>query len=135
MNWTNLLIIFAMSIAIFFVYSIVNINYLSKLKVSKWTVLVVSLVFLFIGLIIPAYTDNLIIHYIPTAVFVFFFLWYSDLSGLSRIGAPKNKNISPNTTTIKPKAKPNKLKYVNEKDIVKSVDAKEKSKLFKKKKK
>jgi len=122
-----------MSIAIFFVYSIVNINYLSKLKVSKWTVLVVSLVFLFIGLIIPAYTDNLIIHYIPTAIFVFFFLWYSDLSGLSRIGAPKNK--SANTPTIKPKAKPNKLKYANEKDIVKSSNVKEKSKLFKKKKK
>ena len=132
MNWTNLIIIFAMSIAIFFVYSVVNINYLSKLKVSKWTVLVVSLVFLFIGLIIPAYTDNLIIHYIPTAIFVFFFLWYSDLSGLSKIGAPKNK--STNTTTIKPKAKPNKLKYVNEKDIVKSGNSKEKNKLFKKKK-
>ncbi|HSR03269.1 MAG TPA: hypothetical protein VLM88_01605 [Proteiniclasticum sp.] len=133
MNWTNLLIIFAMSIAIFFVYSIVNINYLSKLKVSKWTVLVVSLVFLFIGLIIPAYTDNLIIHYIPTAIFVFFFLWYSDLSGLSKIGAPKNKNT--NANTIKPKAKPNKLKYANEKDIVKSGNVKEKSKLFKKKNK
>ena len=124
-----------MSIAIFFVYSVVNINYLSKLKVSKWTVLVVSLVFLFIGLIIPAYTDNLIIHYIPTAIFVFFFLWYSDLSGLSRIGAPKNKSSNANTTTIKPKAKPNKLKYVNEKDIVKSTATKEKSKLFKKKNK
>jgi len=122
-----------MSIAIFFVYSVVNINYLSKLKVSKWTVLVVSLVFLFIGLIIPAYTDNLIIHYIPTAIFVFFFLWYSDLSGLSRIGAPKNK--SANKSTIKPKAKPNKLKYANEKDIVKSGNVKEKSKLFKKKSK
>jgi len=122
-----------MSIAIFFVYSIVNINYLSKLKVSKWTILVVSLVFLFIGLIIPAYTDNLIIHYIPTAIFVFFFLWYSDLSGLSKIGAPKNKNT--NSATIKPKAKPNKLKYANEKDIVKSGNVKEKSKLFKKKNK
>lgn len=135
MNWTNLLVIFAMSIAIFFVYSIVNINYLSKLKVSKWTVLVVSLVFLFIGLIIPAYTDNLIIHYIPTAIFVFFFLWYSDLSGLSRIGAPKSRPSAANTTTIRPKAKPNKLKYVDEKDIVKAEELKGKNKLFKKKKK
>lgn len=124
-----------MSIAIFFVYSVVNINYLSKLKVSKWTVLVISLVFLFIGLIIPAYTDNLIIHYIPTAIFVFFFLWYSDLSGLSRIGAPKNKAVNKNNTTIRPKAKPNKLKYVDEKDIVKSQEIKGKNKLFKKKNK
>ncbi len=124
-----------MSIAIFFVYSIVNINYLSKLKVSKWHVLIASLVFLFIGLIIPAYTDNLIIHYIPTAIFVFFFLWYSDLSGLSKIGAPKNNRTNSSNTTIKPKAKPNKLKYVDEKDIVKSADVKRKNKLFSKKKK
>ena len=132
MNWNNLLVIFVMSIAIFILYSMANIYYLSRLKVSKWVVLVVSLVFLFLGLIIPAYTDNVIIHYIPTAVFVFFFLWYADLSGLSSIGAPKNKGAKP-SGTIKPKAKPNKLKYVDEKDIIKTKSTKEKSKLFKKK--
>ncbi len=120
-----------MSIAIFILYSMANIYYLSKVKVSKWVILVVSLVFLFIGLIIPAYTDNVIIHYIPTAVFVFFFLWYADLSGLSSIGAPKNKNAK-SSATIRPKAKPNKLKYADEKDIIKT-NAKEKSKLFKNK--
>lgn len=132
MNWNNLLIIFVMSIAIFMLYSMANIYYLSRVKVSKWVILVVSLVFLFLGLIIPAYTDNVIIHYIPTAVFVFFFLWYADLSGLSNIGAPKNKSAKP-SSTIKPKAKPNKLKYADEKDIIKSANVKEKSRLFKKK--
>jgi hypothetical protein len=125
-----------MSIAIFVVYTLANLYYLSKLKVSKWVILVISLVFLFIGLIIPAYSDNIILNYIPTAIFVFFFLWYADLSGLSNIGAPKNsKNGKTGVSTIKPKAKPNKLKYVDEKDIIKNTDLKEKNKLFKKKSK
>lgn len=125
-----------MSIAIFVVYTLANLYYLSKLKVSKWVILVISLVFLFIGLIIPAYSDNIILNYIPTAIFVFFFLWYADLSGLSNIGAPKNnKNGKAGVSTIKPKAKPNKLKYVDEKDIIKNTDLKEKNKLFKKKSK
>lgn len=132
MNWNNLLVIFIMSIAIFILYSMANIYYLSRLKVSKWVILAVSLVFLFVGLIIPAYTDNVIIQYIPTAGFVFFFLWYADLSGLSNIGTSKSKNGKP-AAAIKPKAKPNKLKYADEKDIIKTKSPKEKSKLFKKK--
>lgn len=124
-----------MSIAIFVVYTLANLYYLSKLKVSKWVILVISLVFLFVGLIIPAYSDNMILNYIPTAIFVFFFLWYADLSGLSNIGAPKNKNGKTPVSTIKPKAKPNKLKYADEKDIIKTTDVKSKNKLFKKKSK
>lgn len=125
MNWSNLLIVFAISIGIFIVYSLANLYFLSKIKLNKWVVLVIGLVFLFIGLIIPAYTDNLLLNYIPTGIFVFFFLWYADLSGLSKIGAPKEK--ASNTQVIKPKAKPNKLKYVDEKDIVRT-DSKEKKK-------
>lgn len=125
MNWSNLLIVFAISIGIFIVYSLANLYFLSKIKLNKWVVLVIGLVFLFIGLIIPAYTDNLLLNYIPTGIFVFFFLWYADLSGLSKIGAPKEKTS--NTQVIKPKAKPNKLKYVDEKDIIRT-DSKEKKK-------
>lgn len=116
MNWNNLLMVFALSIGIFVVYSIANLYFLSKIKINKWIVLVLGLVFLFIGLIVPAYTDNMFLNYLPTGIFVFLFLWYADLSGLSKIGVPKEK--SQNTQVIKPKAKPNKLKYVDEKDII-----------------
>lgn len=116
MNWNNLLMVFALSIGIFIVYTMANLYFLSKIKINKWLVLVIGLVFLFIGLIIPAYTDNMFLNYLPTGIFVFFFLWYADLSGLSKVGVPKEK--SKNTQVIKPKAKPNKLKYADEKDIV-----------------
>lgn len=129
MNWNSILIIFAMSIAIFIAYSFANSLYLSKLKVNKWIVLGVSIVFLLIGLVLPLFSTNIWVNYIPTAIFVFFFLWYADLSGLSNVGAPK----AAKPREIKPKAKPNKLKYVDEKDIVKLETKKEKSKLFKKK--
>jgi len=129
LNWNSILIIFAMSIAIFIAYSFANSLYLSKLKANKWVVLGVSIVFLLIGLVLPLFSTNIWVNYIPTAIFVFFFLWYADLSGLSNVAAPK----AAKPREIKPKAKPNKLKYVDEKDIVKLDTKKEKSKLFKKK--
>jgi len=132
LNWDNLLLIFVLSIAIFIVYSLTNLYFLSKLKVSKWVVLGASLVFLAIGLVLPAFSNNMILNYIPTAIFVFLFLWYADLSGLSNIGAPKKKG--PVGPAIKPKAKPNKLKYTDEKDILKTSGKEEKNRLFKKKK-
>lgn len=130
MNWNNLLIIFVMSIAIFIAYSVANVYFLSKLKVNKWIVLTASIVFLLIGLVLPAFSDNVILNYVPTAIFVFLFLWYADLSGISSIAVPKNTT---KTSAIKPKAKPNKLKYVDQKDLLKIETKKEKSKLFKKK--
>lgn len=118
--------IFALSIGIFIVYSMANLYFLSKVKANKWLVLIAGLVFLFIGLIVPAYTDNVFLNYLPTGIFVFLFLWYADLSGLSKIGVPKEKTA--NTQVIKPKAKPNKLKYVDEKDIVQTGNSKNKKK-------
>jgi len=126
LNWTNLLIVFALSIAIFILYSLANMYFLHKLKVSKWLVLILGLVFLFVGLIMPIYTENIVLQYLPTGFFVFLFLWYADLSGLSRIGVPKDKNK--NQPVIKPKAKPNKLKYIDEKDILKTTSEKSKKK-------
>jgi len=118
--------VFALSIGIFVVYSMANLYFLSKIKINKWIVLVLGLVFLFIGLIVPAYTDNMFLNYLPTGIFVFLFLWYADLSGLSKIGVPKEK--PKNTQVIKPKAKPNKLKYVDEKDIVRDSGKSKKKK-------
>ncbi len=130
MNWINLLVIFALSIVIFALYTMANMYYLSKIKINKWLVLGIAMVFLIIGVILPAYSTNQILNYIPTGIFVFLFLWYADLSGLSKIGAPKPK-IEPKTT-IRPKAKPNKLKYLDEKDVLKTPTEKTKKKSKKK---
>lgn len=130
LNWTNLLVIFVLSIAIFALYTMANMYFLSKIKVSKWFVLALAIAFLVIGVILPAYSTNVIINYIPTGIFVFLFLWYADISGLSKLGAPKPK-VEPKTT-IKPKAKPNKLKYTDEKDIIKTETEKKKKKKKKK---
>ncbi len=89
-------------------------------------VLGAAFVFLIIGIIVPAYTTNVIINYIPTGIFVFLFLWFADISGLSKMGAPKPK-VEPKAQ-IKPKAKPNKLKYTDEKDIIKTDTDKKKTK-------
>ncbi|NLB19347.1 MAG: hypothetical protein GX829_00565, partial [Clostridium sp.] len=91
MNWNNLLIIFGLSIVIFALYTMASMYFLSKLKVNKWMVLGAAFVFLIIGIIVPAYTTNVIINYIPTGIFVFLFLWFADISGLSKMGAPKPK--------------------------------------------
>lgn len=126
MNWNNLLIIFGLSIVIFALYTMASMYFLSKLKVNKWMVLGAAFVFLIIGIIVPAYTTNVIINYIPTGIFVFLFLWFADISGLSKMGAPKPK-VEPKAQ-IKPKAKPNKLKYTDEKDIIKTDTDKKKTK-------
>ncbi len=131
MNWNNLLIIFIVSVAIFALYTVANMYFLSKIKISKWLVLAISVVFLIIGVILPAYSTNQIINYIPTGIFVFLFLWYADLSGLSKLGAPKPQ--VENKTVIRPKAKPNKLKYVDEKDVIKNPTDNSKKKSKKKK--
>ncbi len=129
MNWNNLLIIFGLSIAIFALYTMASMYYLSKIKINKWIVLAIAIVFLIIGVILPAFSDNQILNYIPTGIFVFLFLWYADLSGLTKLGAPKPKVLP--KTTIRPKAKPNKLKYLDEKDVIKTPENKTKKK-FKK---
>lgn len=134
MNWNNLLVIFVLSVVIFALYTMANMYFLSKIKINKWLVLAIAFAFLIIGVILPAYSTNQILNYIPTGIFVFLFLWYADLSGLSKVGAPKPK--VENKTTIRPKAKPNKLKYVDEKDVIKTPTdkKKKKSKLLKKNK-
>ncbi len=126
MNWNNLLIIFVLSIVIFAIYTMASVYFLSKLKVNKWLVLGSAFLFLIIGIIIPAYTTNVIINYIPTGIFVFLFLWFADLSGFTNMGAPVPKDEP--KTQIKPKAKPNKLKYTDEKDIIKIETDKKKTK-------
>lgn len=131
MDWNNLLVIFILSVAIFALYTLANMYFLNKIKINKWLVLAIAIVFLIIGVLLPAYSTNQILNYIPTGIFVFLFLWYADLSGLSRLTAPKPK--VEDKTVIRPKAKPNKLKYTDEKDVIKTSTEKSKKKSKKKK--
>jgi hypothetical protein len=110
LDWGNLLNIFIISLLIFVGYTVANIYVLSKLKVNRWLILGVAVAFLIIGMIVPYYTDNVVLTYVPTTIFVFFFLWFADLSGFTGFGKKKAEASKP---TIKPKAKPNRIKYAD----------------------
>lgn len=121
-----------MSLLIFVAYSFAKIYFLSKLKVNKWWILSASIAFLIAGIFMQAYTDNLLLNYLPTVGFVFLFLWYADLAGF---GARKNKELErerhrrqTKNSEIRPKAKPNRLKYADDKDIVRTDTKKKKKK-------
>lgn len=110
MDWGNLLNIFIISLLIFVGYTVANIYVLSKLKVNRWLILGVAVAFLIIGMIVPYYTDNVVLTYVPTTIFVFFFLWFADVSGFTGFGKKKAEASKP---AIRPKAKPNRIKYAD----------------------
>ncbi len=95
----------AFSFAIFLLYNLLKMYVLPKVKVNRWIILALAI----IALIVPSFfpVQNLISMAIQSGVFVILFLWFIDLTKLRREEAKKIK--------IKPKAKPNRVKYKDEK--------------------
>jgi uncharacterized membrane protein YagU involved in acid resistance len=108
LDWSSLINIFLISIAIYMLYTVLNKYFLSKLNINKWIVLGLAVLFLFVGMAMPALTSNLLLQYVPTTIFVFFFLWFADLAGLGG-----KRPVDSKKQVIKPKAKPNRAKYAD----------------------
>lgn len=124
MNWTIFLIFTLMFIIVFALYTFLNISYLSKLNVNKWLILSIAIIFLAVSVLVPNYTENKILMYVPTGIFFFFFLWFLDARKISK----RKKAKMDVTEVIKPKANPNRVKQFKEEDIIKTEDISKKGK-------
>ncbi|WP_426349532.1 hypothetical protein ACPWSR_17625 [Alloiococcus sp. CFN-8] len=96
-----ILFIIALSLGTFIAYNFLNKYVLYKLKINRWAILSIAMVVLiapaFLSLNTPIWMG------IQSAIFVVLFLWFVDLTKLKKEEAKKIK--------IRPKAKPNRVKY------------------------
>lgn len=102
--------IVAFAAIILVVYNVLKKYVLSKIKASKWVILISALLVFFLPTLIIALTKNvpnqMVISYIQMPIFVILFLWFMDLMGLGT-----TRNIAKkNDIVIRPKAKPNRVK-------------------------
>ncbi|WP_242845244.1 hypothetical protein [Clostridium novyi] len=71
-------------VVILFVYNVLKIYVLDKIKVNKWVMLVITILVFFIpNLLWGKQIQNTYWQYIHTGVFLIFFLWFLDLAGLN----------------------------------------------------
>lgn len=103
MNIFLTIIVFVLMLAIILVANFVGKKYIfSKVSINKWIPLSIAVVLFVIQFIIgPANT------YVTSALTIFavwFFLWFMEIT---QTGGPKKKEKQ---ITIKPKAKPNRVK-------------------------
>lgn len=98
-----------MVIVILLLYNVLKVYVLENIKVNKWIVLVIAaLIFALPNIILKGGVTG-IWRYIQTGLFLIFFLWFMDLTGLNGMGARKKKEDTRNQV-IKSKAKPNRIK-------------------------
>ncbi|MFA6940482.1 MAG: hypothetical protein WCQ54_05790 [Clostridiaceae bacterium] len=96
---------------------IVGYNYLSKylfskLKVNKWLVLAMGVLFYFIPTILTYFGINIFNSYysfIFSIICGIFLLWFFDLQGWTK-RTVREREAKKNDITIRPKAKPNRVK-------------------------
>ena len=108
----------AFTIVVFIIYYVLKTYLLSKIKVSKWVVLAIAIVFFIAPVILWPTMPIIVSKYVIPGVFVIFALWFMDLSGFMKrrnssrsnytntgYGKDKKKDI-----VMRPKAKPNRVK-------------------------
>jgi hypothetical protein len=98
-------LLLAFAAVILVAYNLLKVFVFSKMKnnINKWFVLAAA-IGVFIISIVTAPFVNVIFNYIFSGLFMLFFLWFIDLNGFNS-RKTKSKDI-----TIKPKAKPNRVK-------------------------
>lgn len=95
------------------VYNLLKVYVLSKLHPNKWLILLLSIAAFFIPTMISAYfnynLNGTVWQYLQSAVFIVLFLWFVDLQSgaIYKVG---NRRDTKKDITIKPKAKPNRVK-------------------------
>ena len=93
--------IITLSIGTFIAYNFLNKYVLYKLKINRWIVLSTAI----LVMVVPAFfsMNGYVWMGIQSAIFVILLLWFIDLTKLQKEEAKKIK--------IRPKAKPNRVKY------------------------
>lgn len=101
-----------MIVIVFLVYNTLRVYVLPKVKVNKWILLAISLiVFIVPSILWPTKVQHFPWNYIQSGLFIIFFLWFAEVSGLYNKSKSARKS---NSQIIRPKAKPNR---VNSKDM------------------
>lgn len=93
-------------------YNYLNKHLFSKLKVNKWLILAIGVFVYFIPTILISFGINIVntyISYIFSIIFAIFLLWFFELMGWTKRNNYE-KADKKNDITIKPKAKPNRVK-------------------------
>ena len=116
----------AFSIVVFIIYYGLKTYLLSKIKISKWIVLAIAIVFFIAPVIVWPTMPVFVARYVIPGVFVIFALWFMDLSGFMKRRPNSNsksnysntnyKKDKKNDVVMRPKAKPNRVKN-NKKSI------------------
>lgn len=110
-----------------FTYSILKAYVLDKIKISKWVVLGLGLIVMFVpAAIYPKMLQNVFLRYFQTYLFLVLFLWFLDLMGWSG-RARVNKKENDKNEVIRSKAKPNRVKKDNM-EVIKNNTTKKKKK-------
>lgn len=110
----------AFSIVVFIIYYGLKTYLLNKIKINKWVVLVIAILFFTAPVILWPTMPVFVAKYVVPGVFVIFALWFMDLSGfMKRRNVPNSKSNYTNTSykkdkkndvVMRPKAKPNRVK-------------------------
>lgn len=108
-------------------YNLAKLYVLDNIRANKWVVLGIAIAAFIVPNIIWPDKGAGILQYIQTVVFLFFFLWFLDLIGLSGRGKRVPKNEIQKNNVIRAKAKPNRVKS-NEIEVIKSNTSKKKKK-------
>jgi len=108
----------AFAIVALVVYYVLKTYVLYKIKINKWVVLGIAIVFFIIPMLIWPTMPNYVAKYVIPGIFVIFALWFMDLSGFMKKNNSPKTNYTMSTSkkdkkddiVIRPKAKPNRVK-------------------------
>lgn len=102
----SILQMFIYMIIVFIIYNILKRFAFSKFKVNKWIIFALAI----ISFLVPAFlqlNQTSYLSYITTAITVFLFGWFFDIT----LEQKKAKREKKSNIQIRPKAKPNRVKY------------------------
>ena len=103
---------------ILIVYNLLYRFFLRKIKINKWVVFLFALMAMSIPIGLRLDPAGFVSRYIFSGIFLIFFLWFLDLTGLNRKMQKEGERIAYNRSNkkkkkkdiIRPKAKPNRVK-------------------------
>ena len=116
-----------MVIVVLLLYNTLRVYVLYKVNINKWIILALAAVaFLVPNILWPKQVQEAPWQYLQTGVFLTLFLWFADVSGLSRKSLEaKNKKNNKNNTVIRSKAKPSRVNS-NDMEVIKTDKKKKK---------
>lgn len=118
-TWLKLtFIVIVLAVATLIVYNILKTYVFSKIKINKWIILTLGILILILPYILHPFKINLssgLWNYVLPVIVGIIFLWFLDSLGFSpnssNNNSPSKKDFN-NNVVIKPKAKPNRVKYL-----------------------